>query len=297
MGQVTSILFQKTRKFYYVTVVCIFFISSTTSKACNTPTKVSSTKLFDTTNSSLFYDNSKNKNFKGTVLVIHGLNLIPMAMNDLSLELINRGYSVYRLALTGSLKNQANLKNDNIINNWKKDIYCAFELMTVEFKRTNKPIKTISQSLGSLITFWKLTDSKMRFHKHVFLAPAIKVKWLFSLHQGLFFLSGDTKIPSKNLKEYSSFDFTSLGEYRSVKLLHKNIEDNLSYKTNSRITVFLNKEDELIHYKDSISFFNRLGSSVKTITKSPSSIGHQHLFVDYKTAGNANISQFIEALE
>lgn len=297
MGQSTSFLFQKTRKLYYLTVVCIFLISSITSKACITPTKVSSTKLFDTTNSSIFYDNSKNVNFKGTVLVIHGLNLIPMAMNDLSKELINRGYSIYRLALSGSLKNQAHLKNDNIINSWKKDIYCAFEFMTSEFKRTGKPIKSISQSLGSLITFWKLTDSNIRFHRHVFLAPAIKVKWLFSLHKGLFFLDGKTKIPSKNLKEYSSFDFTSLGEYRSVKLIHKIIEENHSYKKNSRISIFLNKDDELIHYKDSISFFKRLGANISTISKPPSSIGHQHLFVDYKTAGKNNILQFIEALE
>lgn len=163
-------------------------------------------------------------------------------------------------------------------------------------QRSSKPIKSLSQSLGSLLIYWANHTQKIRFHQHTFLAPALEVKWLFSLHKALFFFSDKFEVPSKNLAEYSSYPFTSLGEYRSVDILLKEVH-SFSNISLPNLSVFLNPKDELVHYKDSKIHFHKLNANIQIAKKNDSAIGAEHLFVDRKTAGEGLYKRILTSLE
>ncbi len=293
MDKSTTILFQKTRKLYLLTVV-FFSISNIFSNECYSLNSIKISELSEIQNQTFYL---QNKAPKATILIVHGLNLIPSSFNQLAKDLYNNGNSVLRLSLAGSTKSEVDkkLKKSYLLKSWKQDIRCALLKMNQIHAETKKPIKSISQSLGSLLIYWASLVEKVRFHQHVFLAPALKVKWIFSLHKSLFFLNDDFEIPSKNLPEYSSYPFTSLGEYRSVQSLLSELKKREKAPLN--LTVFLNPKDELVHYADSMKFFKSLKSTIIIAKKGANSIGAEHLFVDAKTAGDPLYKRIKSSLE
>lgn len=191
--------------------------------------------------------NSTSPHSKGSVIIIHGLNLAPHKMDPLAKIVSQAGFNVYRINLTAHRKNSAILENPSS-NDWINDLKQTYDSITKE--DNNLPISIIAYSLGAPLTLQfleKYPDKKIK--DLIFIAPALSLKGYISTIRFLLplrFLG--ISLPSFSPVDYRHHSRTSLYAYKAFFDLYdksKLLSPNNNVR-NSKLTIFTLKNDELI---------------------------------------------------
>lgn len=187
---------------------------------------------------------------KGAVVLVHGLNLKPGAMDEFGQQIAESGVAVYRLALPGH-RGEGPKQRQKIQG---KDLTQSL-VKAAALVRQNcpGPLYAVGYSLGGLLTVVAQGEGLVAFDKMLLISPALALKsythlvtWLFP-----FF----NIIPSRGPVAYrASEDGTSEALYRALFKLHRRAE-NLDEKGLLRLTrVYLNPDDELVSWSGTAKY-------------------------------------------
>jgi len=138
-----------------------------------------------------------------------------------------------------------------------------------------------------------LSNDNQYFNKQVLFAPALELSYKQYLLMLLQFLPNSFLVPSVHMPEYRFHEGTTLGAYRACIEASKNFKKLSSKKAlNIPTLVFLNPNDELINYKNTVSLLKShdLRSwSIELVSNSQSSHSkpRAHMMIDSTCLGDA----------
>ncbi len=202
--------------------------------------------------STWFY--SPEKKIRGVAFVLHGLNTRPSAMDFLAHFLNKNGVHVLRGALSGHYGNTDAFVSREI---WFKEIeqtYLDAHKKALELK---VPLYFVGYSLGALLFMDLFSNSKkIEVEKMIFFSPAFKIAPHLRFFSFIFYLPGNFKLPSRNLPEYRSSDFTTFYAYDALWKSYGRIDWN---KINPpKALILLDPKDELIYFGDTENLVKKI---------------------------------------
>ncbi len=152
---------------------------------------------------------------RGVVLVAHGLNLRPSAMDELCTTLNARGFDTYRISLTG---HHTAHEETFPASQWVKDFAEGYQ--TAHTSEPKTPIYIIAFSAGALLATHFLDstpDLEPIPRRMVFLAPALSLRLLpRSAYILRWFGTLNLRIPNLAPSAYRRFRLTPLFWYDNL---------------------------------------------------------------------------------
>jgi esterase/lipase len=196
-----------------------------------------------------------HKKPKGIVVVVHGLNVKPSKMGSPETEgtlvkfLLDSGYAVYRVTLTGHAGSIEGMQNVTE-SDWFSDAYIQYCEAKIAAERDNVPLYLLGFSLGALV-FENLmnenTATPVQFEKIVLFSPAIAIKTRAKAILLLQPFTNDSSIiNSVSLEEYRAQRGASMGAYKIVFNMEEKLCDAAFIKNNADTIIFIDKNDELV---------------------------------------------------
>jgi esterase/lipase len=199
-----------------------------------------------------------DKNPKGVIVAAHGLNLKPSKMGAPKIEgtlvkfLLDSGYNVYRVTLTGhsgSIENMQNVTESD----WLSDAYTQYCEAKVFAERAGVPLYLLGFSLGALVfenLMNDLTATPVQFKKVILFSPAVAIKTMAKSVLILQPFTNDSSIiNSISPKEYRAQRGASIGAYKIVFNMEKALCNASFFKNNIDTIIFIDKSDELVSIK------------------------------------------------
>lgn len=236
---------------------------------------------------------------KGVALVVHGLNLKPGKMDDLSRVLAGAGITAFRIELAGhgydsSAKASA--------SRWIDEMSAAYRAAAREAARCSAPLVLVGYSLGGLLgeTIMNLgpSEQRARFDRAVLIAPAIAPRTMTRFIRPLFLLGGELTLPSRNLPEYRARAGTPIAAYKAMFDVLAMLRKTAYRRSNISTLVLSRKGDELV----SLSGLRRLQEkrgltnwTLLEIAAAPRGIP-RHLAVDPRSLGATSWPQMTETI-
>lgn len=149
------------------------------------------------------------------VLLVHGLNTKPSAMDELASELRKLGFGTARLTLSGHESDYQG-KPTISLDQWLEDLRQAYRQLQTAYPDCE--IYALGYSLGSaLIEIFKLRYSDIEIKKTVLLAPPIALRSYTNLLRPLLVLRHlNLELPSFTPKLYRQRDYTPLSAYQAL---------------------------------------------------------------------------------
>lgn len=244
----------------------------------------STSRAADSERQSLWLSSPTEDCTKGAVILVHGLNLKPGAMDPLGKKLVDSGLAVYRLALPG---HRGEDRKQRLTVQAKDLMESLTEAASLVRTKCPGPLYAVGFSLGGLLTVVAQGEGKVDFQKMVLIAPAISLRsythlvtWLFPFFD---------IIPSRGPVPYrASEDGTSEALYRALFVLYER-SSQLDVKRLRRLTrIYLNPDDELISSTGISKYIVDHGLEVKwdlkTLDNDKAELNDfDHLGIDSKT--------------
>lgn len=188
-----------------------------------------------------------NREYKGKVLVVHGLNTKPSKMNQIIGVLNDEGYDCFSIVLKGHDGSIEDMKTATR-EDWFDDYAGAFEIIKKHKQETGLGFYFVGYSLGAQLFLDFVIDTNESVpEKMILFAPPIKTKWMSSFVKFFYIAGGEFMVPSFNLKEYRVHDGTSVNAYKglfeSIEALENS--DDLD-RLNIPTQVIIDPKDELV---------------------------------------------------
>ncbi len=238
----------------------------------------------DTERESLWLSDTDKSCDNGAVILIHGLNLKPAAMDPLGHKLVDSGLAVYRLALPGhrgeDRKRRLAIKAQDLMQSLE-------EATTLVRSRCPGPLYAVAFSLGGLLTVVAQAEGEVNFDKMVLIAPAISLKrytrlvtWLFPFFD---------VIPSRGPAPYrASVEGTSKALYRALFVLYDRRNSGSHQRLQRPTRIFMNPDDELVSWEGLAEFIVEhdleVQWSIKALGNDEAELDDfDHLAIDSKT--------------
>jgi esterase/lipase len=227
----------------------------------------------------------------GTILLAHGLNLKPSAMNELALFFQGQGFSVVRLALMGH-RGDVESFSKVTLDQWLQEFeqgYCAAKVLSCSGQ-----VSFLGFSLGALVANVFESQHPQTFESQVLFAPALNsryfTKWLkiFSWFPGL-------PIPSAANAEFRANGFTPIAAYNAL-FEGQEVLAEKDMSSVARALVWIDPQDELIDSTELEAWIARKNlpwHMRKVNTKSSSGLRHHQLV----SSQNFEKSQWTKILE
>lgn len=158
---------------------------------------------------------SQDKNIRGVAFIMHGLNTKPSAMDFLGQYLNKKGIHVLRGALTGHFGNVDDFVSRDI---WLNDTKEAYAEALEKSQKLKVPLYFVGYSLGALLFMDMVSNSekKIEVEKMILFSPAFSIAAYLRFFSFIFYLPGSFKLPSRNLEEYRSSDYTTFYAYDAL---------------------------------------------------------------------------------
>jgi esterase/lipase len=187
-----------------------------------------------------------NQKIRGVAFLLHGLNAKPSVMDDLAKFLNGKGVDVLRGSLRGHLGN-AMEKEDISREIWLQETYEYYCSAKKKSRELGVPLFFIGYSLGALIFNDLLVNTKgITVDKMVLFSPAFKIRWHLRLFSFIFKLGDFLKLPSANLPEYRSSNYTSFGAYRALWESYNSLD--FEKLDPPQALIIMDPKDELVSY-------------------------------------------------
>jgi esterase/lipase len=218
------------------------------------------------------------------LILVHGLNLKPSAMDEIGLAISQKNLPVYRLALPGHRGESEEQRLKIKVSDLTDSLASATKMLR---SRCSGPIYSLGFSLGGLLTVVAQGEGLVSFDKMILIAPALSLKsythlvtWLFPFFD---------IIPSRGPVNYrASKDGTSEALYRALFTLHDRVQ-GINTKLLERPTyVYLNKDDELVSWSGTADFIIEknleVNWSLSSLDNDQAKLkSFDHLVIDEKT--------------
>jgi esterase/lipase len=240
------------------------------------------------------YWETSDKKPKGVIVVVHGLNVKPSKMGTPETEgtlvkfLLDSGYNVYRVTLTGHAGSIENMQNVTK-SDWLSDAYIQYCEAKIAAERADLSIYLLGFSLGALV-FESLmnenTATPVQFEKVILFSPAIAIKTNAKVILMLQPLTNNSSIiNSVSPEEYRAQRGASMGAYKNVFSMEEKLRDVSFFKNNVDTIIFIDKNDEMISIgtlKNRIKQYNLTNWNVLEISNKGAVIKPQyhHLLID-----------------
>ncbi|MEK6556316.1 MAG: alpha/beta hydrolase [Bdellovibrionota bacterium] len=196
-----------------------------------------------------------------SVLVIHGLNLLPSKMNSVSEFYYNEGFNVLRLTLQGHDGNWEAYKKVTA-DIWIADVEKAFSFITSSVP--GAAIDLFGYSLGAAAGIAAEQNGKLEFERMVLAAPPFEVTRVAALVEALFDFE-NLSIPSRlspiYISGYGANPATPVKAYKALFELRKKIQQNVPQGfVNKPGIVFVSRKDEVVDAVNSVKFVESVSS-------------------------------------
>jgi esterase/lipase len=252
------------------------------------------------------YWETSDKNPKGVIVVAHGLNVKPSKMGTPEIEgtlvkfLLDSGYNVYRVTLTGHSGSIENMQNTTE-SDWLSDAYIQYCEAKIFSERAKVPLYLLGFSLGALVfehLMNELTATPVQFEKIILFSPAIAIK---TMAKAVLMLQPFTKdssiINSISPEEYRAQRGTSIGAYKIVFNMEEALCDASFFKNNIDTIIFIDKNDELVSIRklrNRINQYKLTNWNILEISNNGAAIKPQyhHLLIDNRCV-SASTWQYI----
>ena len=188
---------------------------------------------------------------KGVVLVSHGLNVRPSAMDEIVSALTSHGFHVLRVSLSGHRGNLDELRTVTE-DRWLEDMFLSYCFGKGVSDALGLPIYFVGFSLGGLIAE-DLVNQKMKepveFKKTVYFAPAFTLRertvlYIESLQK---ILSPGTAVPAKlNLPAYKANPSTTVAAYSATLSASRTLQASQFHNSRRPSLIYIDPQDELI---------------------------------------------------
>ena len=193
--------------------------------------------------------------------MVHGLNLQPDKMGPIISHLNNSGIDVLNLSLRGHGQNydhephmspdKARLDTFKTVSykQWTDEAYRAYRHARKRSDERKAPLFFIGYSLGALLGGDLLASyPDVHFDRMVLFAPAFNC----TICKGLKILGPFPRlvIPSLSSKSYRANRGTPMAAYIALFETIKHFNQNVSLKLNVPTVIFIDKQDELISYRE-----------------------------------------------
>ncbi|GHV83178.1 hypothetical protein AGMMS50212_05180 [Spirochaetia bacterium] len=201
------------------------------------------------------YWKTNNKTIKGVFVVAHGLNVKPSKMGTPETEgtlvkfLLDSGYNVYRITLaghSGSIENMQNVTEPD----WITGAYTQYCEAKIAAECDNLPLYLLGFSLGALVfenLMNKNTATPVEFEKVILFSPAIAIKntakTILMLQP---FINDSSIINSASPEEYRAQRGASMGAYKIIFNMEKELCNASFLKSNIDTVIFIDKNDEML---------------------------------------------------
>lgn len=228
--------------------------------------------------------------YADVVMVVHGLNLKPNAMDSINKLLEKHDYTVIPISLQGHANQDEEQRLQNFEQvtpqKWLKDIGQGFK----KAKDLNKgDIHFVGFSLGGLLGVYALAKDEVDFKKMILLAPAIKIRTKSYLLQ-IFSWWNELTFPSFSPKKYKANWGTPMSAYNSLFQIIEEVDQLPQNKVNIPTLVISDPEDNLtdpeqikVWIKQN-KLYNWKQIKVKQRPQNEYIFNH-HLIIDKYTAG------------
>lgn len=183
---------------------------------------------------------------RGVILLVHGLNVRPSAMDPLATALTSEGYHVHRITLHGHNGRTAEIFDENV---WVRELSSAYQDIRTRFP--NLPTYLMGYSLGGLALVTMLDSTPLGQYPRamVLLAPSISLRGALDIATALRFPPPITwAIPNLTPRSYQRYEYTPLFWYSNTLALYRNANGlkNIEKLRSIPTLVILNEDDELV---------------------------------------------------
>lgn len=227
---------------------------------------------------------------RGVVLVAHGLNLRPSAMDYLCTTLNTRGFDTYRISLTG---HHTPHEGTFPASQWAQDFAEGYR--AIHASNPKMPIYIVAFSAGALLAT-HFIDSNPNLNpsprRMVFLAPALSLRFLpRSAYILKWFGPLNLRIPNRAPSDYRRFRLTPLFWYENLIDVYEETRTLAQSEKLRPIPTLLlmSREDEIISFSGLESWIedNQLDTwKLKELQPRPIGSGlYEHLVIDERSLG------------
>lgn len=233
---------------------------------------------------------------RGVILLIHGLNVRPSAMDPLATTLASEGYHVHRITLHGHNGRTAEIFDENV---WMRDLSSAYKDIRTRFP--NVPTYLMGYSLGglALVTMLDSTPPDQYPQAMVLLAPSISLRGALNIATTLHFPPPISwAIPNLTPRSYQRYEYTPLFWYSNTLALYRNAASlkNIEHLRSIPTLVILNEADELVSAAGTSRWIkeHNLESSwrIEVVdTKGAETRLKEHLIIDERSLGQKEWSR------
>ena len=231
------------------------------------------------------------------VLLTHGLNMKPAAMDALAVALQNQNMDVLRVALSGH-NNDLDVFKAATRLQWIREIDDARQEAQEHARGKNLPLSLVGYSIGALLSLDLMETSehpRPPFHRMVLLAPALELRDRSKWIKLLGWLGDETTLPSKSPPAYRAHPATPLAGYKALLKSYEILKENGIHRLSKVPTLILvDPKDELVSPKGLQEGISHLPYwSLETIekTQAPLKPNFHHLMVDEASLGSAAWTQ------
>lgn len=219
-------------------------------------------------------------------LVIHGLNLSPEMMGEISNLLKENGHEVSLLRLTGHDPNDYTSLLNITKEQWVDDFENAY------FKLKGKK-HLVAYSLGGLVSLYSASkNDKIVFESVTLLAPAIKPTWVLNIAR-LALNLGMSDVPSLapvNERVHKSASLKAYLEILEMSQELSELKERAKFFNKMKASVLMDPDDMLISWKRTKDWINENSLTEWSLIELDSTRGVQHMIVrsEYQTSESWN---------
>jgi esterase/lipase len=235
-------------------------------------------------------------------LVVHGLNVKPVAMEPLINWLNTMGSDVYLVKLSGHYQESVGIE-EVTTSIWQEEMVGGYEAAQKSALLQGLPLYFLGYSLGALLgqNMLSLDREGVPFDKQVLLAPATAIRPRSYLVKLLFFLDKRKLLPSFTPEGYRANKALPLRVYEILFTEEERFKKRCSNHLNIPTLVILDPKDELISYSklvQQIKQYQLTNYQVLLLTDGNQNKkgGYHHLILDEETMGPSNWERATKAM-
>lgn len=185
---------------------------------------------------------------KFVAVVVHGLNLNPDKMNDISHVLQRFDGEVLQVALPGHRLIASDEASEPYVS-WLGHLRASLCLAKSRATQMGVPLFFVGFSLGGALyedLLAQKTDDSYKVDAAVLFAPAISLPLYAHLLRLLFIFGDDFSIPSWTPSSYRLYTGIKVKHYRSLFRLIDQLDFNANQELNLPTLVFIDPNDEMV---------------------------------------------------
>lgn len=182
---------------------------------------------------------------EGVVVLVHGMNLRPKAMDSWVPVFQEWGLDVVRVSLTGH--HPKGSQHGASAGLWRSEVRQA--CLEARLRAPGKPLYLLGYSLGGALIIDLVASQAIEASGLILLAPAIKIRRLVQASRMFGWFAGTgLSVPSRSPAGYRAQDWTSADSYCALYHVVDRISGSADRQALARVPalVFMSDDDELL---------------------------------------------------